>query len=585
MEFTINNENYKPLVRHDKYLIIDTEFIESNSLENCSKITLKDVIDKDLLLYVNNVNLPKTKLEVIDCRFTSISIEDSTIDEVIFNAVEVSEEREGKFAPFKTFIDTSKFKSLWFFFCKLYNGIIIRKESEIESVFINDSIIDRSFSFINSKSKSITIESSNVSEISIDRNDYPKENGKTEVDTINIFRTGGLKNIKIWEVIFKNIHIHKVILSKSNKLTDHNNELYIRAPEEYKDIEEIKISESSIASQIVLVFDNANNLKIFESNFGEVILNYWHIDYLLFSDCKFIDSINFGRSHQIKTVNKLLIQNCIFDGIFNMSSIWFKEEAFFRGLVFNKYPSFFYQNMIYENCKTDFRYTNLQNLIFQEIDFRFFSFKEFDITNVEFRDCYWLSEKKFYVSRNLVVDDKINANGIGELVKVKDIYSKLKISSEKSSDFINLGKFYISEQEVKREIHRREGDWIEFWLMSFHKAISSYGENFKKPLFFVLCSIVCFAILFLFTGFYLNESLVKYEFSFHASNILNTIRDFGYSLIYSLKNILPIQLSINFYLHSDKSLQLTQTLELILKFINLILATSFTAAFVRYLRK
>jgi hypothetical protein len=268
-----------------------------------------------------------------------------------------------------------------------------------------------------------------------------------------------------------------------------------------------------------------------------------------------------------------------------MSSVWFKEEAFFRGLVFNKYPSFFYHNAIEENCKTDFEYSNLQNLVFQKIDFRFFSFKEFDITNVEFRDCRWLSERKFFVSRNLVFDDKKDINTIDELVKVKDIYSKLKTSSEKSSDFINLGKFYISEQEIKRKIHHKKSDWIEFWLMGFHKAISSYGENFKKPLFFVLCSIICFAFIFLFTGFYVGDTLVKYEFSFQASNTLSTVRDLGYSLIYSLKNILPFQVSLNFYLHSDKTLELSQTLELIHKIINLILATSFTAAFIRYLRK
>lgn len=585
MDFTINNINYKQFVRKDKYLVIDTEFIETNSLEGSLKITVKDVKDKDLLFYVSKVNLPKTRLEVNDCLFTAVSIVDSTIDEVIFNTVEVSEEKEGKFAPFETFIDTSKLKYLWFYYCKLYNGLIVRKESEIESLSINHTNIDRSFTFINSKCKTITVESSNVSEVSIDRNDYPKENGKTEVETINIFRTEGLKNIKIWEVNFKNLHIHKIILNKTDKLTDHNNEIYIRTPDEYKDVEEIKISESTIASKVILVFDNTKKLKIFESNLGEVFLNYWHIDNLLFSDCKFSDSIYFGRSNQIKTIDKLLIENCTFDDIFNMSSVWFKDEAFFRGLVFNKYPSFFYHNAIEENCKTDFEYSNLQNLVFQKIDFRYFSFKELDITNVEFRDCSWLSEKKFFVSRNLVFDDTKDINTIEELVKVKDIYSKLKTSSEKSSDFINLGKFYISEQEIKRKIHHKKSDWIEFWLMGFHKTISSYGENFKKPLFFVLSSIICFAFIFLFTGFYVGDTLVKYEFSFQASNTLSTVRDLGYSLIYSLKNILPFQVSLNFYLHSDKTLELSQTLELIHKIINLILATSFTAAFIRYLRK
>lgn len=585
MEFTINIDNYKQFVRKDKYLVIDTEFIEKNSLETCLKIIIKDIKDKDLLLYVPKVNLPKTRIEVNDCIFTAVSIEDSTIDEVIFNTVEVSEGKEGKFAAFKTFIDNSKLKYLWFYYCKLNNGLIVRKESEIESLSINDTIIDRSFTFINSKCKTITVESSNVSEVIIDRNDYPKENGKTEVETINIFRTEGLKNIKVWEVTFKNLHIHKVILNKTEKLTDHNNEIYIKTPDKYKDVEEIKISESTIASKTIIVFDDTKHLKFFDSNLSEVILNYWHIDSLLFSNCKFSDSIYFGRSNQIKTINKSFIENCTFDDTFNMSSIWFKEEAFFRGLVFKKYPSFFHHNAIEKNCETDFQYSNLQNLVFQKIDFRFFSFKEFDITNVEFRECRWLSERKFFISRNLVFDDNKDTNEIDELVKVKDIYSKLRMSSEKSADFLNLGKFYISEQETKRKIHRKKKDWVEFSLMGFHKAISSYGENFKKPLFFVFCSIVVFALFFIFTGFYIGDNLVKYEFSFQASNFFNTLRDFGYSLIYSLKNILPFQVSLNFYLHSDKSLQLSQTLELIHKIVNLILATSFTAAFIRYLRK
>lgn len=585
MEFIINIENYKQFIREDKYLIIDTEFIEKNSLETCRRLTINGIQDKELLLYVSNINVENTRIEINDCSFTAVSIENSTIDEVIFNTVEVSEEKNGKFALFKTFIDTSKLKYLWFYYCKLYNGLIVRKESEIESLSINETVIDRSFTFINSKCKTITVESSNVSEISIDRNDYPKKNGRTEVDSINIFRTEGLKNIKVWEVNFKNFHIHKVVLNKSAKLSEHNNEIYVKTPDKYKEIEEIKISESTISSNIIFVFDNAKHLKIFESNLGDVILNYWHIGDLLFSDSNFSESIYFGSSNQIKTIDKLLIENCTFDDVFNMSSIWFKEEAFFLGLVFNKYPSFFYHNAFKENCKTDFKYSNLQNLVFQKIDFSFFSFKQFDITNVEFRDCHWLSERKFFVSRNIVFDDKTDIDEVDEWIKIKDIYSKLKTSSEKSSDFINLEKFYISEQETKRKIHRRKSDWIEFLLMGFHKAISSYGVNFKKPLFFILCSIVCFAIVFIFTGFYVGDTLVKYEFSFDASNTIITFRDLGYSLIYSLKNILPFQVGLNFFLHSDKSLEISQTLELIHKIINLILATSFTGAFVRYLRK
>jgi hypothetical protein len=197
MEFTINIDNYKDFLQKDKFLDIDSEFIKNNSIETCTKLIIKGIKNSDIFLYISKVNLPKTRIEINDCFFSVVSIEECTINEVIFNTVQVSESIDGKFAPFRTFIDTCKLKYLWFYDCQLNNGIIVRKESEIDSLFINDTIIDRRFTFINSKCKTVTVESSNISEISIDRSDYPKKNSKTEVETINIFRTEGLKNIKV----------------------------------------------------------------------------------------------------------------------------------------------------------------------------------------------------------------------------------------------------------------------------------------------------------------------------------------------------------------------------------------------------
>lgn len=585
MEFTINIENYKQFLQKEKFLVIDSDFIKNNFLETCPEIIIKDIKDKDLLFHILNVDLPKTKIKISDCIFSNVSIMESTIGEIFFNTVEVSEIKEGKYALFQTFIDTSKLKLLWFYNCKLYNGLIVRKESEIDSLSINETLNDRSFTFLNSICKTITVESSNILEISIDRNDYPKKNCKTKVDTINIFRTEGLKNIKIRDVEFKNLHIHKTILLKSDKLNDHNNEIYINSPVDYTNIEEIKISESTIATKIIIAIDSVNYLGLYKSYVNNLVLNYWYITSLHFSECSFSGSVYFGHSNRIKTIDKLLLVDCTFDDAFNMSSILFKEEASFRGLIFKKYPSFFYQNVIIENCKIDFKYSNLKNLVFQEIDFSFFSFTDFDISNVEFKDCKWQEVKSSYISRNLVFDENKNEKTIDHLLNVKDIYSKLKTSTLKSSDFINNEKFYISEQEIKRKIHHEKKDWTEYALLGFHKAISTYGENFKKPLLFILLSILSFAIIFLFTGFYKGDKLVNYELSFNASNFICTVEDFGYSFLYSLKNILPFVLSPSFYLHSDKTLEVSQTLELIHKLINIIIATSFTAAFLKYLKK
>jgi hypothetical protein len=372
---------------------------------------------------------------------------------------------------------------------------------------------------------------------------------------------------------------------KSENINDHNNEIYITTQEDYKNIEEIKISESTIATKIIIAIDRTNELKIFDSNINSLVLNYWHITSLLFSKCRFLESVYFGRSNWLKTIDNLLIEDCIFDDSFNMSNIWFKKEVALRGLIFKKYPSFFIRNSIDENCIVDFKYSNLRNFVFQEIDFKFFSFTDVDISNAEFKDCRWEKEESFFIRRNLIFDENQKGNNIDHLVKVRDIYSKLKLSSLKSSDFINHERFYISEQETKRNIHFKKRDWTEYALLGFHKAISTYGENFKRPLFFILLSTLVFAFIFLFTGFYNGDKIVEYELSFQASNFSRTIKDLGYSFLYSLKNILPFSLSPNFYLHSDKSLELSQTLELIHKLINLIIATSFTAAFVRYLKK
>ena len=87
MEFIINIDNYKEFVQKDKYLVIDTDFIKNNTLEACIKIIIKDIKDKDLILNILKVDLPKTKIEIGDCIFTAVSIAESTIDEVIFDSV------------------------------------------------------------------------------------------------------------------------------------------------------------------------------------------------------------------------------------------------------------------------------------------------------------------------------------------------------------------------------------------------------------------------------------------------------------------------------------------------------------------
>ncbi|UAY55687.1 hypothetical protein [Arachidicoccus terrestris] len=584
-QFIIDESNYIQFLQNGLSLIIDQAFISSNSLTVCPKLKIKNIQKKSLQLFISGNQLPHTELEITDCTYDKIVIENCAFKNVTFNSVEVSEPKEGAMQIYKTFIDSSNIKNLGFYYCTLYNGIIVRRGTETESLSIDNTLIDRNFTFLNSKSNSISVNASTISEIQIIRSDYPKEGETTEVETINIFRTEGLKNIRIWEVAFKEINIRKIVLNKTDKLTDHNNEIFITVPDGWKDVEEIKIGNAYIYSKIVIAIDKIKSLKVFDSNLNKVFFNYNEVKELALLDCKISDTIYFGNISSIKMVDKILIENCIFEDTFNMSLNFLKKELKLIGLIFNKYPSFFNRNLLHKNCKTDFNYSNLRNLIFQRINFENFSFKNFDISNAEFKDCTWQSDERKGIIKNTITDDNKEIKDTNQLIKIKNIYAKLKLSTEKSSDFLNSERFNISEQDIKRRIHKSRKHHVEYILMGFHKAISTYSENFKKPLFFILCAILIFALVFLFSGFYSGDRLVRYALSWQASNGIQTIKDFFNSIIFSTKNILPFQINKEFYLQSGESLPLTQTLELIQRIINLILAACFTAAFVRYLRK
>jgi len=585
MNYYIDSNNFSQYLQNGNSLVVNSNSVQNLFSNGYTKITIQSIPVNTLYLLLEFINLPTLQIEVNNCFFLALAVKEIFVDQLTFHDVQVSESRPEEFTLFKTSVDTSQINNLWFFKCKLYNTLIIRKETGIGSLRLDGTFIDRSFVFANSKCDDLTINSSNILAVNIDRTDTYDKKGETEIKTLNIFRTEGIKTIRIWETEFKNLHFHKILFLRSESLNYFNNEIHIHAPENYTDIEEIKISDSNILAKTIISTEKIKNLKIFDSNLDKLILNYGYIDNMLFSKCVFDDSLSFGQSNKLKKISKLEIENCTFEDTFNMSCIQFEKKAFFRGLIFKKYPSFFHDILIAKNCNIDFKYSNLENVIFQDTDFEFFTFKDFDITNVEFRNCFWKEEKKHFITRNIIIIDADKTEDIDNRIKLKDIYVKLKLNSQKSSDFINYGKFYISEQETKRRIHYLKKDWTEYILLGFHKAISSYGENFKKPLFFVLLLVFVFATLFMFTGFYVGERLVEYDFAIDASNLIKTANDFRYAFVYSLKNVVPFQTSLNFYLHSEKNLQSTQTLELLHKLINLILATSFTAAFVRYLRK
>jgi uncharacterized protein YjbI with pentapeptide repeats len=584
MNLKINNENYKAFLKNEKLLVIDNDFLTANEVSDNSQIEFHEIKDKTILFSVDKIELPKLIIEIKNCEFERLFVTNSTVLEIKLITVEVSVLKDAKFQLFDTDIDNSKINSFWCYDCNLNGGLLFRKGSVIDKIICSDCNIGNSFAFLNSTSQSITIESSQLEDLRLDRTDHPDKNGKTTIDTINVFRTDIKKSFKVWEVIFKKISIYKITMHEtSNQREVFENELRIHIPDEYKNSEEIEIKQSTLHCSTIIVLDNLKNLNSYDSTFRNFSINFWKINNFSFFNNKILEGIFLGRRNWSKIIDEFEFSNCSVGGQFSLANLTFTNKLLIKGSSFNYYPSFFFRNNILESCIVDFEFSNLANIVFQRVNFKYLSFKSIDLLGAKFKDCEWDVEKGFLFER-FKVSDENKDNGL-DLIDLKKIYSNLKSNFQDNRDYLKSGKFYISEQEIKRKISKKEKSWFEYVILSAHRFISSYGESMYKPFVWMILLGVVFSFIYLFSGFYAGDRLVHYQFAFDPHNFFQTLKDWLLSVVFSFKNIVPFTVNRNFFLVVDESLKYSQVLELFQKFVFIILIGSFTESFVRYLKK
>jgi hypothetical protein len=419
----------------------------------------------------------------------------------------------------------------------------------------------------------------------IEKRDYPNKNINTSVEKINVFRSDIKKAFRISNVRFNSLNFYKLNIFKTEGHSDFWEDIHISVPEDYNDVEKIEIIESTFNKNLIISLNDLIELKSLNCNFQDFRINYWKISNVNFVKNTIIGNINWGFKNQIKAIDEFRFNNCEVKGSFELSDTDITNEIQIKGTSFRTSPSFFESNNISEGCQIDFNYTNLKNFIFQKINFDNFKFENIDINNAEFKNCKWQSFDKYFMERFKVLDEDYAKNDLEKLRIVKNIYSKLKSNFQSTNDYINSGKFYISEQEIKRLISLKKRSFFEYFLLSLHKQISVYGESLAKPLLFIIIITLLTSITYLFSGFYSGERLVSYNFVFDSDNFGQTLLDWSQSLILSLKNIVPFSISDDFFLKTKGTLKLSQFIELIQKLINVILLASFTESFIRYLKK
>lgn len=584
MEFKIDNSNYKEYLNNDKLIVIDDEFITKNSVVSTALIKIENVDNKEVMLYVKDIALSDLDIELKHCSLNGIFFKNATIKDLKLLYLEISEYKEAKFKTFKTYFDNSNLKSIWMHDSKFYNGFLVRNESVIESIRIGDSFIDHSFTHNDANSIKIEVESSTVDDISFQNIDIHKKGIKSVIEKINIFRTEIKVGFNISEIEFRELNLHKTNILKSTELSDFKKDIFISLPDEFDEVDKIEFSECNIDRRVIITLNNLKDFYSHDCSFLSFRINFWKILCFKFIKNTIVENIFWGFQNRLKTIEQFVFNNCDVRGQFYLSDTHFSNELYIQGTTFHSYPSFFDHNKIDETCKTDFEFTNLTNFVFQEINFQNIGFTNLDIDNAEFKNCTWDLVTKRFFSRFKVQTENLKSNNIEILLANKRIYSKLKSSFQKKNDYLNSGKFYISEQESKKQISLKNKNYFEYLLLTIHKSISSYGESVSKPIILLLTLILLSASIYLFTGFNSGESLVEYRFTLNLNNTTHTIKDFLQSIIFSIKNIVPFSVGNKFFLNSF-DIKSTQVIEFIQKILSLILLASFTESFVRYLKK
>lgn len=585
MIFEIHNNNIN-INLTDNYIVINPAFLQTNNLTGTVQIKIKEIHDKEIKILVKDIDNPNLSIDIKECSFSACFVENSIFKSFDFLNVEISNHTENKFKPFHVYFDNSKLDSILAMFSIFYTGFLIRNNSEVKSMRISDSTIENSLTFINSKGETLEVESSKLEYLEIDRMDYPKVGSTTEIDNINIFRTDVIFGLRIWESKFKTLSFYKMTVSGEKNPFEHRKNISISTPKDYKDIEKIKIEESNIEKDIIINVNNVKNLDVYNNSFRNFKVIFWNINEFSFETNIVAKSFFLGYQNNHKTIHKFNLSNNTFENDFYLSEIVFYNEFFIKSSSFNKFPSFIESCYFEQNCKSDFEFSNFSNLIFQDINFEFISFKNFDVTNATFRNCEWKIEKYFFYKKYLIQDESdVQELTIEDLIQIKKVYSNLKSNFQDKNDFINSSRFYISEQDIKMKITLQNKSFLEFLILSLHKGLSVYGESLTKVIFVLVLSILIFSNIYLFQGFKSGNTVINYSLEFDACNLGQTFKDFLKALILSVKNVVPFPLNNKFYIYTNENFTITQTFELIQKIFNFIVLASFTETFVKYLKK
>lgn len=227
-------------------------------------------------------------------------------------------------------------------------------------------------------------------------------------------------------------------------------------------------------------------------------------------------------------------------------------------------PALLFQNINFSQMKS-------ASLINANLEKARFTFSKID--EIYFLNPRWADDEKNYDC----IYDELSPSKDVEIEEVLRLYTQLKQNYESNRDFILAGHWFYKELNIRKKIHQNEKlktfkqkflNNMVILAIDIYYKISSYGQNFVKPLALLVFFLILFSPLYMIGGFTYNKVPISFELDF------TNIRNFGYCYyveynIFTETNFLSNLFSSFLYSCSTLFLNLNRNFESASKITNL----------------
>lgn len=292
-----------------------------------------------------------------------------------------------------------------------------------------------------------------------------------------------------------------------------------------------------------------NNIKFTKCNFIGCIFEECEFSHggVIFENCTFLK-----ESHQdIPSLNKYDNFSCEF-------------------INCNLYVKFLNSNLafcIFDNCNvenTNFEQTDLSNVIIDESFFKMIIIIDSNLTGAKFLATY-IEDLEFRDLGTSKLDEKSFFDKIPIREKTKEEYEGLYMVYETIADKFkennltnNFGEYYYLCNVVKRKVLKpipKFTSWLYF-------ASCGYGERPEYALIFSSCIILIFAVVFLFTGIEIDNTLIQYSTTgLSGISFIEILKQFNSSVNASIAMFTGVG---NEFIQSNQINLILESLEMIL---------------------